>query len=126
MVAVAMQDREVGLRHFTLDALKREDLKALARRVLTQEDKSLLRPDGGPGFARVEIRTRDGNMLSKEVKYAKGDPNNPMTAKEFEKKVYECTDAAGMSRAQAGRFMQRTMQLEAEPDVSSFGEALSL
>jgi len=125
MVAVAIQDREVGLRHFTLDALKREDLKALAQRVRTQEDKSLVRPDGGPGFARVEILTRSGDTLSKEVKYAKGDPNNPMTAKEIENKVYECTDAAGMSRAKAEHFIHHTMRLEAEPNASSLSALLS-
>lgn len=85
MVAVAIQDREVGLRHFTPAALKREDLLQLARRVVTQEDKSLVRPDGGPGFVRVEIRTMDGKLLSKEVKYAKGDPHNPMSMVEVQK-----------------------------------------
>jgi 2-methylcitrate dehydratase PrpD len=58
MVAAAIQDREVGLRHFSPDALQRPDLKALARRMVTVEDKSLVRPDGGPGFVRLEITTR--------------------------------------------------------------------
>lgn len=126
MVAVTIQDREVGLRHFTQEALKREDLRQLAKRVVTQEDKTLVRPDGGPGFVRVEIRARDGKLWSKEVKYAKGDANNPMSAAEVEKKLYECTDAAGMGRAQATRIMQRMMQLEAETNVADLNSALAI
>lgn len=126
MVAVALQDREVGLRHFTLDALQRADLKALAQRVVTVEDKSLVRPDGGPGFVRLEIHTRDGKTHSTQVKYAKGDPRNPMTADETEKKVYECTDAAGMKREQATRVIQRIMALETETDVSSLTAAMAV
>lgn len=126
MVAAAIQDREVGLRHFTPDALKRADLKVLAKRITTMEDKSLVRPDGGPGFVRVEIKTRGGQTLSKQVKYAKGDPNNPMAHGELEKKVYECTDSAGMGRGQAARVMQRILHLEAEPDVSRLNAGMAI
>ncbi len=124
MIAAAIQDREVGLRHFTQEALKREDLKALARRVTVAEDKSLVRPDGGPGYVRLEVRTRDRRQISRQVNYAKGDPKNPMTAQELEKKVFECTDAAGMSRKQAREVMQRILHLEAEKDVSGVTAAL--
>ncbi|WP_353234332.1 MmgE/PrpD family protein [Diaphorobacter ruginosibacter] len=126
MVAAAIQDREVGLRHFTLEALQRADLKALTARIFTAEDKSLVRPDGGPGFARVEIETRDGKTLTKQVEFAKGDPKNPMTAAEFQKKLFECTDAAGMKRTQAQGILQRIQNLEAEADVSTLQEAMAI
>ncbi|AZY51542.1 MmgE/PrpD family protein [Bordetella avium] len=125
MVATAIQDRDVGLRHFTPEALQREDIRALARRVATAEDKRLVRPDGGPGFVRLEIRMRDGRVLTKEVRYAKGDPKNPMTPAEYEKKNYECAQASGMKREQAARIIQRFMNLDAEPDVSDLSLALA-
>lgn len=126
MVAAAIQDRDVGLRHFTDAALRREDLRALARRMVTVEDKSLVRPDGGPGFVRLELNTRDGRRLVKEVRFAKGDPKNPMTAEEYRKKFFECTDAAGMQRAQANAVFARMRKLEAEADVSALNAALAI
>lgn len=126
MVAAAIQDRDVGLGHFSEEALQREDLKALARRMETVEDKSLVRPDGGPGFVRLELHTRDGRVLTRTVKYAKGDPENPMTEAEVNKKVYECTDAAGMKREQAQHIHQRILNLEKESDVANLTAALAI
>ncbi len=126
MVAVALQDGDVGLRHFTEQALQRADLKALTQRMFTEEDKSLVRPDGGPGFVRLVIETRNGKSHAQQVNYAKGDPKNAMTSAEYQKKVYECTDAAGMKREQAKSIMQRIQNLEAEQDVSHLNAALSI
>lgn len=126
MVAVAIQDREVSLRHFTDQALQRADLKALTQRMFTVEDKGLVRPDGGPGFARVEIQTRDGKTYLKEVNYAKGDPKNPMSPAEYEKKFYECTDAAKMKRVQAQQLLKRLQKLEAEKNVSALQESMAI
>jgi 2-methylcitrate dehydratase PrpD len=126
MVAAAIQDRDVNLRHFSPEALQRTDLQALAKRIVTVEDRSLVRPDGGPGFVRLEVRGRDAKIYSKQVKFAKGDPNNPMTPDELKRKVFECTDAAGMKRSQATRVMQRILALEAETNVSDLNAALSI
>ena len=126
MVAAAIQDREVGLRHFTEAALQRADLRALAARMVTAEDKSLVRPDGGPGFVRLSLKTRGGQVHEKLVKFAKGDPNNPMSAQEYRAKVFACTDAAGMKRPQAERLQARFMALEAERDVSALNAALAI
>lgn len=126
MVAAAIQDRDVGLRHFTQAALQREDLRAMARRMVTVEDKTLVRPDGGPGYVRLELKTRNGKVYSRQVQFAKGDPKNPMTPGEYQKKAFECMDVAGMSRSQASRVMQRILNLEAEADVARLNAALAI
>lgn len=125
MVAAAIQDRAVGLRHFSEAALRRGDLRALAARMTTVEDKTLVRPDGGPGFVRLEILTRAGKTHLTTVRYAKGDPKNPMTPEEYRAKVFECTDAAGMGRTQAAQLMERFARLEAEPDVAALNAVLA-
>jgi 2-methylcitrate dehydratase PrpD len=125
LVAVAIQDREVGLRHFTTTALQRDDLHALARRVFVMEDKSLVRPDGGVGYVRLEFKTRRGQTYTKQVNFAKGDPKNPMTAEEYHKKVYDCTDAAGLKRANADTFIAHTQALEKELNVSMLNTILT-
>lgn len=126
MVAAAIQDRAVGLRHFSEQALQRTDLLDLTQRMFTVEDKSLVRPDGGPGFVRVLIETRAGQSHALQVNYAKGDPKNPMTPAEYEKKVYECTEAAGMQRSQAKSMLRRIQNLESERDVSAINVALAI
>jgi 2-methylcitrate dehydratase PrpD len=123
MVAAALQDREVGLRHFTPDALKRADLLALTQRIQTVEDKSLFLP-GAPGGVRVEIVTKGGKTHTKQLTYAKGDPKNPMTQEEFAKKFMDCTETAGMSRTQATALMQRIQKLEGEADVAAIVTAM--
>ena len=126
MVAAATQDREVGLQHFTEQALKRQDLRQLTQRMYTQEDKSLVRPDGGPGYVRLEITTTSGDTHTRLVKFAKGDPKNPMTPAEYEKKFFECATAADMPRAQAQQVLQRFKQLEKEQDVAALQSAMSI
>lgn len=126
IVAAAIQDRDIGLRHFSEEALKRQDLRALARRVEIKEDNRLVRPDGGPGFVRLELHTRDGKVHTRTVKYAKGDPENPMAKADVNKKVYECTDAAGMPREQAERIHNRILNLENEVDVAKLTAALAI
>lgn len=126
MLAAAIQDREVGLRHFTQEALKRADLRALAARMTAEEDKTLVRPDGGPGFVRLALRTRAGKTHETVVRFAKGDPNNPMTAQEYRAKAFACTDAAGMARQQAERLVARFLALEKEPDVAALAAALAI
>ena len=118
MVAVAIQDREVGLQHFTEQALKRQDVRQLMQRISTQEDKTLVRPDGGPGFVRLEITTTAEVTHTKLVQFAKGDPKNPMTTAEYVKKFYECTRAARMPNTQAHNVLARLQKLENEADVA--------
>lgn len=126
MVAAAIRDRDVGLRHFSEAALQRADLRALARRMVAVEDKSLVRPDGGPGFVRLELTTKSGKTYTRQVQFAKGDPRNPMSPAEYAKKVFECTDAAGMKRTQAKAVIVRLQNLEAEGDVSKLTAALAI
>lgn len=124
VVAAALQDGEVTLRHFTPQALQRDDLLALTRRTVTVEDRSLGRPGGGPGAVRIELQLRDGRTVSKRVAYAKGDPKNPMSPEEFRRKFHDCTDAAGMARPQADALLQRIATLEQLPDVSALARAM--
>lgn len=126
MVAAAIQDREVGLQHFTDAALQRQDLRQLTQLMFTVEDKTLVRPDGGPGFVRLEITTTAGVTHTKLVQFAKGDPKNPMTPAEYVKKFHECARAARMPHAQAQQVLQRLQHLENENDVSTLQAALAV
>lgn len=125
MVAAALTDGEVTLAHFSAAALERADLQALALRVETAEDTSLVRPDGGPGGMRVEVWAQNGECHVQEVRFAKGDPAQPMTAAEYQAKFLGCADAAGMPRGQSQEVLQRILQLESEADLASLAASLA-
>lgn len=126
VVAAAVTDGAVKLEHFSSSALDREDLRVMAQRVHTAEDGSLVRTDGGPGAIRVQILTRDGQSYVRQIDVAKGDPKNPMTPSEYREKFLGCSDAAGMSRTQSERIMQRILRLESEVNVADLIAALAI
>ncbi|PPE68684.1 MmgE/PrpD family protein [Caldimonas thermodepolymerans] len=125
VVAAALLDGDVKLEHFTPEALKRADLLAITARTTTHLDPTLGRPGGGPGAARVVMQLRDGRRVEKLVRVAKGDPSNPMSAAEFQKKFQECTQAAGMQAAQAERLYQQVLNLEQLSDARTLAATLS-
>ena len=117
VVAVALVDKEVALRHFTKAALIREDLRAAAQRIHTAVDTTLTKSGGGPGPTRVEVRLLNGATFSKTVAYARGEPNNPMSANEFQQKFIDCAVTGGMDRKAAFEWGQQIQQLEDLPDA---------
>ncbi|HEY4665383.1 MAG TPA: MmgE/PrpD family protein, partial [Comamonas sp.] len=75
---------------------------------------------------RLEITTRQGSTYTKVVQYAKGDPKNPMSPAEYEKKFFACTTAARMPRQQAQNVLRRIQHLEQEKDVSALQSAMAI
>jgi 2-methylcitrate dehydratase PrpD len=119
VVAAALTDGEVTLAHFSAAALERADLQAMARRIETAEDKSLVRIDGGPGAVRVEVwMVGGGECHVQQVSLAKGDPAQPMTPAEYRAKFLGCADVAGMPRMQSEAVLQRILELESEVDMA--------
>lgn len=126
VVAAALVDRKVGLNHFTPQALQRADLLAATQRVRAIEDASLARPGGGPGATRIEVLLKNGRTLSRTATTAKGEPNHPMTPAEFAQKFFDCTESAGMGRAQAQALLQQVERLEKLPQAQALTAAATL
>jgi 2-methylcitrate dehydratase PrpD len=112
IVAAALVDHKVALEHFTPAAIQRADLRAVTGRIQTVEDQTLVRPGGGPGPTRLEVRLKGGRMIDKTVAYAKGEPNNPMSPAEFQQKFLDCTHLAGMTTGQAQELLGSINRLE--------------
>ena len=53
--------------------------------------------------AVVEIRTKGGTTESDQVDYPKGEPENPLSAKEFEERFLELLRFAGKNDSQIER-----------------------
>ncbi len=85
-VAAALADGGVTLKTFSAERLKDKKLLNLVDKVTVTVDGRLdrLYPKAVPN--RVELRLKNGRVLSKEILYPKGHPKNPMSDKEVEAK----------------------------------------
>jgi 2-methylcitrate dehydratase PrpD len=126
VVAVAVQDQEVALRHFTPAALGRIDLLALTQRISTEADPGLAKPGGGPSATRIEVQLKSGKTESKTVATARGEPNNPMSRAEFLQKFMDCAVSGGMGKARASTLMEQIVQLETLSSMSGFTDQISV
>lgn len=126
VVAVALQDKEVALRHFTPAALGRPDLLAITRRITTAADPGLAKPGGGPSAARIEVQLKSGRSASQLVTTARGEPNNPMSRVEFLQKFMDCAVSGGMQKASASSLLEQILQLQTLASMSGFTEQLSV
>jgi 2-methylcitrate dehydratase PrpD len=123
-VAAVLVDARLSLAHFTPEALQRDDLLQMASRIDTQEDQSLANPRGGPGFARIEIVTRERGALEMTAREAKGSPGSPMSAQDAQSKFDDCIAFAGLPRRFGERLQRRIREVEALDDVACLSAAL--
>ena len=87
-VAVALILGTADVSAFKGENISREDIKALAAKVKIIENEEFTAVSSKKRVARVDIFINNGKILSKQVDYAKGDPENPMSRKEIIAKAY--------------------------------------
>jgi 2-methylcitrate dehydratase PrpD len=106
----------------TLDAFRdaaRADAttKALAAKVIVNEDPALTAKLPGLRPARVRVTLTDGLVLSAEVMTNKGDTENPYGTQDVIDKFYEVTGPM-ISRTRADGLVQAAMSLEAAASLT--------
>lgn len=96
-VAAAIVDGRVGLNHFTDQAIRREDILALAQRVEPYVDEEIDRIWGrNVSPAVFQIETFDGTTLECQVDLPLGHPQRPMSAADFDAKAVDCFNASAI------------------------------
>jgi len=118
-VASALRFGRVGLQEFTEARIKDPEILELMPRIKVEADPDLTKAYPGRWPARVEIVYADGSRIEGASDYPKGDPENPLTEEELIQKFRELT-AAILDDRQAGRLIERAMELEKISDVSAF------
>ncbi|MCW3837010.1 MmgE/PrpD family protein [Sphingomonas canadensis] len=126
VVAAAFVDGKVRLAQFTPDALRRDDILAMAQRIVTEQDDGLAGAGGGPGQAEIAVTTRDGRVLRQRVAEAKGDPGAPMTAAETAAKFADCADYAGIGPDRAGALRGLLERIDTLDDISRLTAAMAV
>lgn len=113
------------LDHFTPEALKNPATLAMAARIDYKEDAAIEWKD--PGAGHVQIRTRQGKILSHKVAHAIGHPSNPLGEAALVEKFLDCAAHAArdLSEDKLKRAVDMIFNLEKEEDISRLARLLS-
>lgn len=99
-IAVGMFDRQAYLEQFTPERIVERDVVALAQKMTIEIDPEMDRAYPEIYGGRVDITTKKGVKLSRQVNYSRGMPENPMSHEEVERKFMSLSSAAvGADRA---------------------------
>ena len=128
--AVMMVKGNVTLRDYTDEGLRDPRVLAMADRVTYRDEPNAPLPVGGNSTLSrptVEIRLKDGRVLSRQVKGVPGDPDNPVTRDMIEAKFRDCVAFAATPLAQASveRAIALVRDLESISDVSEIMRLLT-
>jgi 2-methylcitrate dehydratase len=122
-VAVALTAGEVTPHQFTKKWLRNKTVaKLMAQCTIESKDEFTKLFKKGARPAAVEVTTPRG-VFYREVLYPKGDPHNPMTWVDVNKKFVTQAEAV-LGSELTKEVMDRTFALDKEASMSSFGEML--
>jgi 2-methylcitrate dehydratase PrpD len=118
-IARALQNGTVGLRDFDERVIESDkSTKALVNRITIGIGEEFERRFPKAWGARVEVRMTDDRLFSSEVRYAKGDPENPLTEDELYEKYSDLAESA-LGRVQARLLWERLADMREIDDVST-------
>jgi 2-methylcitrate dehydratase PrpD len=117
LALVALYGR-AGVDEFTGEALTDPEVRAFHDRVemVLDPEVDAAYPARWIGF--VDVETTDGRRLTSKVDVPKGDPGNPLSRAELEDKARRLAAyRGGASPEEIGWIIERSWNLEREPDV---------
>jgi 2-methylcitrate dehydratase PrpD len=118
-IARTLQNGTLGLRDFDEKVIQSDSFtKALVNRITIEVDNEFEQRFPKAWGAQVEVKMTDGRLLSSEVKYAKGDPENPLTEDELYEKYLDLAQSA-LSSAQVRLLWERLTDIQETVDVST-------
>jgi 2-methylcitrate dehydratase PrpD len=122
-VAVALAKRRAGLAEFTLPMLHDSQVQELMAKVGYARDPELEKnyPKEWPAWARVFLK--DGREVSAQVRFPKGDPENPLSWDELSEK-YRTLAEAVWEQERVERVQGAVRRLEDEKSVRDFASTL--
>ena len=110
--AMMIHDRAAMGAQFRADRLSDPAVLAIVGRITVEPDTAY---DAGGDHtrhaARVAIRTRNGQMLTREIKDRPGSPKNPMTPQQFEAKFASLVDGV-LPAGRAGEIAATVRRIE--------------
>lgn len=90
-IATALLTGDLFLDDFTEEAIRREDVLAISRKVQSLHDLECEAPNlGAHGRIMIDIHLRDGTHLNGSIDYPRGNPKNPLSPSEIDQKFIKC------------------------------------
>jgi 2-methylcitrate dehydratase PrpD len=117
-IALAFVHGRVGPREFAPDRLDDPAVRALAGRVVLEEDPALTAAFPAEWQATVEVRCVTGTRREAHAPAPRGSPGNPATPEELQEKFISLS-AARVAPAQAAALAAAIRTLENAPDVAA-------
>ncbi|MFC1861981.1 MmgE/PrpD family protein [Chloroflexota bacterium] len=123
VLATAAAKRKVGLTDFMPASLRDSVVLELAQKVVPRMEP--VTHDKDIGFGTVEIKMKDGRVLTKAVVYAYGHPRNPMSREEMVSKFRDCVSYSvkPLEKAEVDKVIDLIFHLE---QVENLNEVVQL
>lgn len=124
-VAAALLDGEMSLKQFTPEAVARPEVQSLLRRVAYRVPDEWQK-GAGPwriGYARVEVRLRNGTVCRGEATSRKGDKADPLSEEELDAKFLDCAGLA-LGGSGARQVLDSLRSLEEIVDIRALTDLL--
>ncbi len=123
VVSAAILDRQITPLQFTQEKIHDPKLRELLPKITVVADPELEKifPEKKPSI--IEITTTDGNMVSTQVDYPKGDPRNTMTDEELEEK-FDALTQEPYPEAQRAKVKEMIWKFDEAKDIKSLLETM--
>lgn len=96
-VAVALINKSANMEDFSSEKINDTDILNLAKKVFVKDDDELTKLCPAKRVSVVTITMNDGSEIKQRIDYPKGEPENPLTQQELEKKFRSLAMFGGLS-----------------------------
>jgi len=117
VIAAALVDRQVTPVQFTMEKIMNPKIREQLNKVEVVADPEIEKVFPALQRVIVQIQTRDGRTLQKQLDFPKGDPRNPLTDREIEEKFASLADGV-LSKPTQNKVKETVWSLERVGSVS--------
>lgn len=107
-VAAAIVYGDCGESVFSESKISNPEIEDVIKKIRVSEDPKLSELVPDMRAARVEITLENGELFSKQIDYAKGEPENPIRDEELKEKCFSLFRLAGVSKETAAEIYHYT------------------
>jgi 2-methylcitrate dehydratase len=100
VIAAALVDRQVTPAQFTMQKIMDTRIREQLNKIAVVADPEIEKVFPGLQRVIVQIQTKDGRSLQKQLDFPKGDPRNPLTDQEIEEKFSALAEGVLSKQAQ--------------------------
>ena len=123
-VAIALIDGEACLKQFSDEKVKDSAVQELMKRV-----RYVHPPEMGSGLVNLKgevvVRLQNGEVYSRKVDVARGDPRNPLNKEELNNKYRDCVRSS-LSPEDTNKSLELISHLESVNDIAELMDILTL